>query len=182
MRTKNELAFMSVLAAVLVFTSDASAQEARSFDQLELLIKPGDTIHVTDFRGKTTKGKVMGLSSAVLRFSAKGATRDLSESDVYRIQQWRGDSLKNGAFIGLGVGIGMGALSALFCERSDHTCQVGVFTSTAGIYTAIGVGIDALIPSKQTIYFGGTRTTSLHIEIKPILQPSQKGVAMAFSF
>lgn len=172
----------AIVAGFLYSPSRAAAQEARSFEQLQVLVKPGDTIQVTDFMGRTTKGKVAELSNTVLRFSVNGSTRDLSKADIYRIEQWRGDSLKNGALIGLGVGVGMGAVSMFFCEHGDNSCKVATMGVTAGIYTAVGAGIDALIPSKQTIYFRGTRTASHRIIIKPILQPSYKGAALAYSF
>ena len=173
-----------VIAICFVFPlPKAIAQEARSFEQLQVLIKPGDTIHVTDSMGVTSKGKVTGLSDSILRLSAKGSTRDLSEADVYKIQQWRGDSLKNGALIGFGVGVGMGVVSSFFCEGSEGaSCKVGTITISAGVYTLIGIGIDALIPTNKTIYFGGTRTTSNTITIRPILQSSRKGATLAYSF
>jgi hypothetical protein len=171
-------------AAFLIVTSAAAAaaQPAQSFDQLQILIKPGDTILVTDLAGITTKGKVTELSRTVLGLSVNGKTQDLSEMNIDRIRQWRSDSLKNGALIGLGVGIGMGTLGSFFCERSDNSCKAAMIVTSAGVYTAVGVGIDALIASKQTIYVGRTRTTALGFRIRPILQPARRGIAMAVSF
>ena len=43
---------------VIFSTPPAAAQEARSFEQVQVLIKPGDTIHVTDYMGVISKFKV----------------------------------------------------------------------------------------------------------------------------
>src|SRR6266853_3560759 len=80
----------------------ASAQEARSLEQLEVLVKPGDTVWVTDTAGKELKGKIDQLSSATLRVKSKGATHDFLETDALRVRH--SDSLKNGTLIGAGVG------------------------------------------------------------------------------
>jgi hypothetical protein len=52
----------------------------------------------------------------------------------------------------------------------------------AGIGAGIGVGIDALIPSKQTIFAGPSQTALKNFRVKPIVSNARKGVAVAFSF
>jgi hypothetical protein len=185
---RNAAAALVIIAFVLFFISpNAEAQEAQSFEQLKVLVKPGDRIYVTDSTGTVTKGRITALSTSTLTLLANKNSRELSEKDISRIRQWRHDSLKNGALIGMGVGVGLGALgTAAFCGDSWYDCNagevIGLVAVYAGIGTAIGVGIDALIPSKQTIYVGGARTALNRIKVKPILDRSHKGVAMAFSF
>jgi hypothetical protein len=173
------------LTFLLPVSHEALAQTAQSFEQLQLLVKPGDTVSVTDPMGVVTEGKIEGLSSALLRLRVNSAVRDLSESDVKAISQRRHDSLKNGTLIGTGIGAGFGVLGAALCA-SEGDCSAGEAVGGALIYTgigaAIGAGIDALIKSKETIYLGRTKVSlNLH-SIKPILSPSRKGVAMSFSF
>jgi hypothetical protein len=163
---------------------EVMAQTAQSFEQLQLLVKPGDKVSVTDPMGVVTEGKIEGLSSALLRLRVNSAIQDLSESDVKMIRQRRNDSLKNGTLIGAGVGLGIGVVYLVAC--ATYECTTGEAVGGALIYTgfgaAIGVGIDALIKSKETIYLGRTKVTlNLH-SIKPILSPNRKGVAMSFSF
>jgi hypothetical protein len=163
---------------------EATAQTAQSFEQLQLLVKPGDKVSVTDPLGVVTEGKIEGLSSALLRLRVNSAIQDLSESDVKMIRQRRNDSLKNGALIGTGIGAGIGVIYAIACATYD--CTAGETAGGALIYTgfgaAIGVGVDALIKSKETIYLGRTKVTLNLRSIKPILSPKRKGVAMSFSF
>ena len=174
------------LAFLVLSSEPAAAQEARSFEQLQLLVKPGDRIFVTDSMGNVTEGRIAGLSSSSLRLMTKSSTQDLSESDVFKIRQWRHDSLKNGALIGAGIGFGLSLAGVIAVCNGWGTCRggeaVAAVAYTTGIVAAIGAGIDALIPSKETIYFGGTRTSLSRIKVKPILDHSRKGVAVAFSF
>lgn len=180
--------FASTLTFLALLSQPAAAQEARSFEQLQLLVKPGDRIYVTDSMGNVTEGRIAGLSRSSLRLMTKISTRDLSESDVFKIRQWRHDSLKNGALIGAGVGFGLGLAGVISDCRSSGLFSdcggevVGIVALFTGVGAAIGVGIDALIPSKETIYIGGTRTSLSRIKVKPILDHSRKGVAVAFSF
>ena len=187
MTYRNSLSAAILVLALLAFSPQpAAAQEARSFEQLQLLVKPGDRIYLTDSKGIVTEGKVAGLSKSSLSLMTKVSTKDWSESDVSRIKQWRHDSLKNGALIGTGVGLGLGVAGvAIFCGGGWADCgadAVAAVAIYAGIGAGIGVGIDALIPSKQTVYLGVPQTTLSRIRLKPIVGNSRRGVAVAFSF
>jgi hypothetical protein len=149
------------LALLLFVPLRLVAQEAHSFEQLQLLVRPGDTIYVTGEDGDEHKGKVQELSTNTLRLSVRGTTRDWAQREISRIRKWRGDSLKNGAIIGGGGGIGFAAL------------LVGASSC---------VGIDALIPSKQTIFVPGIRSGLNHMRIAPLLHASGRGVRLAISF
>lgn len=174
-----------VLALLGLLPSPVAAQEARSFEQLQLLLKPGDKIFITDAMGNVTKGKVAGLSKSALSLTTKGSTKDWAQSDVLKIRQWRQDSLKNGALIGTGVGFSIGLATVIaFCGEwtdcgGDAVAAVAIYT---GLGTGIGVGIDALIPAKQTIYVGGAQTSASRLKVRPLVGKSRKGVAVALSF
>ena len=161
----------------------AQTQPAQSFEQLQVLVKPGDSIYVRDWTGATSKAKILGLSSSSLHVMTKSGTRDLSEADVSEIKQWRKDSLANGALIGLAGGATIGIVgAAYYCGENNH-CP-GVAAAMIGLWSAVGtgvgVGIDALISHKRTIYSGGGRTS--HFGCTPVLGSSRKGVAVRFSF
>ena len=163
----------------------ASAQQVSSFEQLQLLVRPGDTIVVTNSAGQSTKGKIVTLTPALLRLSADKMVREFSQRDAVEIKQWRADSLANGAGIGAVSGAGFGAAMVLVCAAGNGGCDgptsailVGTF---AAIGTGIGVGIDALIPSRRTIY--RSSVTTLHrFDVKPIVTGNKKGAAVTFSF
>jgi len=67
---------VNTIAVVLVLMSfgfrEARAQQATSFEQLKLLLEPGDTVTVTESSGQITKGKIEALTGSSLRLVAGG--------------------------------------------------------------------------------------------------------------
>jgi hypothetical protein len=169
--------------SMFLTSMECSAQLVSSFEQLQILVKPGDNIYVKDATGSTIKGRIADLSPSSLSLVVKGQRQAFSQIDVHEIRQWRGDSLKNGALIGAAVGGGITLISfaAYPCYDCGAEVVAGVALS-AGIGAAVGVGLDALIPSKQLIFFNPSRSTAGKFQIKPILNRSNKGVKVAFSF
>ena len=167
-----------------VIAMECAAQQAHSFEQLQVLVKPGDNIYLTDSAGKTDKGRISDLTRDSLGLTVNGIRRDLSESDVFEIKRWRNDSLKNGALIGAGTALTLTTIFvAAYC--SSEGCNAGEATAAVLVYTgigaAIGTGIDALIPTKQSIYHNANRT-SRKVQISPMISRFNKGVKIAFSF
>jgi hypothetical protein len=163
----------------------AAAQQVSSFEQLQLLVKPGDTVYVTDAAGVTTKGKIQSLSADSLRLATNKAVKDFSQKDAARIRQWRSDSLANGAAIGAASGAGFGAVMAILCAASGDCgaeLEWMLIGSFAAIGTGVGAGTDALIVSRHTIYKAPGVVGSRRIDVKPIVTGDRKGAAVAFSF
>jgi hypothetical protein len=186
MKSRRRVFFALCLLLVLLWSLEAAIAQpqAASFEQLQVIVKPGDTVYVTDRAGSTTRGRIAGLSMSSLNLLVNGTTRDFSQSDVFEIRQWRHDSLKNGALIGTGVAFGLTLATMLaYC---DGDCGAGLGTAVTLFYTgvgaAVGVGVDALIPAKQRIYYGGFQPSAKKIQIKPVLGQSRRGVSVAVRF
>ena len=65
------LALLASLLLLVMAPRQASAQVvATSFEELQALMKPADTVYVTDPGGVTIKGKLAGLSASALGFGA----------------------------------------------------------------------------------------------------------------
>jgi hypothetical protein len=159
---------------------EAFAQQTTSFEQLQVLVKTGDKIFITDSNGARTEGKIESLTGSSLRVIHKGISRELRPSDISAIRKWRQDSLGNGAGIGLGAGLALGALSALAASDScPGGCKAAVIASMGGIGAGIGIGIDALIKHKATV-FSNRQTRKLHVE--PILSRTSKGASLSLRF
>ena len=95
-----------------------------------------------------------------------GAERRVEAPHVRRIDK-RGDSLKNGAWIGAVVGAAFGALGAGLsdCSRrhSGGGCageRAALFLISTGTYAACGTAIDALIVGRTRIYVAPVRSPS----------------------
>lgn len=103
-------------------TQTAAAQGvAGSFEQLQVLVKPGDTVTVTDATGRETRGKIAELTGSTLALLAGGTRLELRESDVMTIKQLYSDSLADGAIWGaVGGAAYVAAMAVVFSEDSDE--------------------------------------------------------------
>ena len=71
--------------------TEARAGVAASFEQLQVLVSPGNTVTVIDVAGSQASGRVDSLTPSVLSLDVNGPRRDFSEADVTVIRQRRGD-------------------------------------------------------------------------------------------
>jgi hypothetical protein len=176
-----------VFWCVIPGLSPVSAQQVSSFEQLQLLVKPGDKIEVLGTDGIKIKGKIENLNPASLRLSTKGGFRDFAQKDALEIKQKRGDSLANGAWIGAlsGGGIMSGFAIALCsggeCEGEGGQVAAAIVAYT-GIGAAIGVGIDAMCRHRQTIYRQPAQAALRNVSVAPLLTSGRKGGVVRFSF
>jgi len=173
---------LQVAALIALMTASAEAQQlAGSFDQLLVLVKPGDTLTITDGTGQRMQGTLTQLSASSLVLDVSGALRQFQESDVNTIEKRGPDSLRNGALIGMAVGAGiLGVGIAASANSSEGDASLFAFGALvyAGVGGAIGIGIDALIEGRRVIYAGSnsTRTT---LSISPVLHGGRRGVLMS---
>ena len=158
---------------------------AGSFDQLQVLVKPGDTISVTDATGRELTGRIESLSQSSLSLLVAGARHDLPEREVRTIRQRRSDSLANGAKWGLGIGAGLGLAGGL-AIASEYSEGGGVYIPIlalvyGGIGAGVGAGLDALILSNQVIYFKSPGSVA-KVTVSPLVTSERKGVVVVFGF
>jgi len=135
----------------------ASAQDA-SANWPGLVSSGLSTVYVLDNTGTETSGKFLRLNPDSIVLLVDGAERRFETARVARIQK-RGDSLRNGAIIGAIVGVAMGIITAGISDcPGDHPgggcpgSRAALFLVSTGVYSAIGTGIDALIPGRTTLY------------------------------
>lgn len=152
---------------------------ASSFEQLAVLVAPGDRIAAFDDTGTRVDGRVGTVSRGRLMLVTSKGPLELAEGDVAQIRQRRGDSLKNGALIGFASA---GAFYLTIVPKDEGTIPgkaiVGVTIVALG--AAAGTGIDALIKRSQVIYQrpgheGGARLT-------PLFGRGRRGAAITFRF
>ena len=171
---RNARLHLTLLLLIVVFRAPATAQTASSFEQLALLVESGDRITVTDSAGSERTGRIVGLSPSALELLVDGARHDFREAQVDTIRQWRHDSLRNGMWFGLAIGAALGA-------KADNPSAPGAIL---GLFAAagmgIGVGIDALIPSRQVIY--QSTGVARRVTVAPLVAGSGRGVAVRFGF
>ena len=148
------------LVVGLLVTVPAAATEAQelagSFEQLRVLVKPGDTVRVTDSSGQEARGPIVDLSATSLSLRVGGDRRTFLERDIAAIHQRRHDSLANGAKWGFAVGAGLGVLAGAVVA-SEYKDGGGVFIpllalTYGGMGAGVGAGLDAMHSSDQVIF------------------------------
>lgn len=169
-----------VAAAVLVALAGgrADAQElATELRQLRVLVKPGDLLTVIDVSGRRVQGRLTQLDDVrmVLEIGDK-QTRQFDGAMVNSVEKHGGDSLKNGALIGLVSGSIFGIIGGIAYASEYDTNYAGWAITEGlvygGIGAAIGTGIDALIQGRRVIYAKSQTTVS----VAPLIGRDRRGV------
>jgi hypothetical protein len=179
---------VSILVFCLAVPLTAGAQGiATSYRELTLLVRPGDTVTVTDTGGQKVSGKITDLSPSSLALMVDGRPREWRESDVATISHRHSDSLANGALIGLGVGAGFaGAGLLVMVNQSDYDDDVsgGAMAALVALYSGIGAGIgagiDAMISGQRVIF--QRRAGAVSLGMTPLLGPSKVGAGLTLAF
>jgi hypothetical protein len=185
---KRYMAAMGIvgLASALWGTTPAAAQQVSSFEQLQVLVKPGDTVTVTDMTGTTTKGKIEALTPESLRLSANDIVREFSANDTRLVRQRKSDSLKNGAIVGAVTSGGAAAVMVGVLCAAFGDCPAAGVVGYIGLFGAIGAGagasVDALITKRHTLYQSPGTAALNRFQVKPLISGDKKGAAVSFSF
>ena len=174
------------LVTVLATAAHAEAQTAASFDELPLVLRPGDRVTVTDDSGRNLTGRIIDLSPSTLSLEARGARLDLRAAEVSFIRQRRPDPLRNGALIGLGVGAIPAAYLSWLAHGYAHneggeSAAAGVAGWSLVVAAGIGAGVDALIRRSHVIY-GPTGAAQRRLTVSPLLSGHRRGVAVSLGF
>lgn len=177
-----------IVLGLCVVTPAVSAAQgiATSFQELRLLVHPGDTVTVTDANGQTASGKITDLSSSSLALTIDHRPREWRESEVARITQRRGDSLANGALIGLAIGAGGSAIAGAVWDANnvgdtaagEYALVIAIY---AGLGAAVGTGLDALIRKRQVIFEKGS-ASGVTVQIAPLLSPTRAAARLSVGF
>ena len=152
--------FRSVTVVLALHTAAATVHGqdmAGTFDQLRVLVGPGDKITIADDGGREIKGTLAELSAGSLGLIVNGQRREFREPDVRAIRQRRSDSLANGAKIGFGIGAALGLLGGLAVMSEFEGGEAAGFVVATtlfygGVGAGIGVGVDAMVTRDQVIY------------------------------
>ena len=145
-----------ILPAVCLAVPATAQDVATTFEELRFKVKAGDTVYVTGEDGQERKASIVDLSASSLVVSTGGAQSNLTEGRVKRMRQRLPDRLRNGALIGFLVGGAGSTAMAKTLESPTGSCTGGCVAANilygGGVGALTGLGIDALIKGKKTIY------------------------------
>jgi len=149
------IASLCVVLTGLSLPLPAAAQIPDQSYQPDGKVKGFPIVYVTDALGRETKGKLLSWTGSEIVLETGDGSRTYKPGEAVRMDL-RGDSLKNGALIGLGIGLAMGALAGAACLDCGGG-RVAIFATSVGVYTFIGVGVDALVPGRTPLWNAGPR-------------------------
>jgi hypothetical protein len=146
---------------IALFISCGTASAQTSLNDLRYQVKEGQKVAVTDEQGREVRGRVLNLSTDSLTLARGGRREQVEYHHIVKID--RVDDLRNGALIGLGVGLGLFALDAAVSSGDGITLMPAGYVVFGALYGGLGAGagagIDALIGGDRNVYQRGTRVS-----------------------
>ena len=142
-------AIMSLLLCRTSTGQDVASQPHADAQRRDAVLPRVTVIRATP--GPALNGRLIELGGEAVRILVNGQTRELSLTDIRRIDVEKSDSLKNGAVIGAIV---LGGWCALVCGQGLGTSAqlVPAVAANAAVGALIGAGIDAGRREHSTIY------------------------------
>ena len=163
-------------------TSAVSAQtEGAARAGLETALAPGTTAWITDSTGRERQARIAGVSDGIVTATAGEESWRVAIADITRVRVQRSDSVLNGALIGAGTAVASGLLLCSLTEPWEN-CRddVGPMLGIGALGAGIGIGIDALIHGRRTIYERPAGSARLHAA--PLIAPGTTGLRLSVSF
>ena len=142
---------------------------------------PGAALWITELNGDETRMRVVSVSDDIVSASVGDEIRQLRMADIVRVRVGQSDSVINGALIGAGSAIAAGLLLCSLTEPWEN-CRddVGPISLMGAIGAGAGMGLDALIRRRQTIFEASAG--SARIRAVPILGANAQGLLVSLSF
>ena len=120
------------------------------------------------------------MSGDIVTATAGEDTRRLRTTDIVRVRVRDSDPVINGALIGAGTAVASGLFLCNLTEPwANCRDDVGPILRIGAIGAGIGIGIDALIRGRRTIYEAGR---SARLYAAPIITRHTGGVRVSLSF
>jgi hypothetical protein len=160
-----------IAAFVAAGAAPAGAEVARSMAELEARLAPGARVDVVDRDGRVYRGEFARADADGVLLTAGGSDsgRRIAAADVISVTR-EGDSVKNGALIGGGIGLASSLLlwaadDEEFCDAEECVLSAVFVTAT---YAGIGALIDHLVKGRTLVYRAPAGPVALTLEPLPV--------------
>jgi len=166
-------------ALTLALLSVPGAAAAGQAERVADIVQTGQRVLIVDDQGRRLEGRVELASAETIRVSTRAGGEDVANDRIVRIE--KPDGLKNGALIGLGVGLGFGVVGATLVhgEGAESGRVAAVVVANALAYTLLGTGIDAVFNNRLTLYERGRR---LQTRVAPVVGSGVRGAAVTVTW
>jgi hypothetical protein len=170
---------LPAVCALAILVSPAVAVAQTSGTRLADVLTPGRKVSVVDDDGRRMEGRVLEHSHESLRLSLDGSSQEIPIDRIVRID--KPDSLKNGALVGLGIGLAVGTFGAALSSSGNIEPEwmlAGIAYQTVA-WTLLGTGIDAMFNHRRTLYERGGR---LQARVSPVVGRGGRGAAVSVTW
>jgi hypothetical protein len=161
----------ATVQAFALFTLLSSVQTTE-MPALPASVRPGQVVQVVDDAGAGIEGRVQQVSDQAIRLATRRGITDVPVGSIVRIV--RPDGIRNGALIGLAVGVGLGVFSASTFADGDAALMLTQTLGNGVVCAGIGALLDAAVDSRRTLYQRGPRRQS---RVTPLIGRGSAGVA-----
>jgi hypothetical protein len=186
MRANGTSTWLKRIALLVLFSastgSPVTAQPPQAAQRnLETILIPGMTVWITDSAGREEKTRIVGVSGDIVTATAGDTIRRLRTTEVMQVSVRHSDPLINGALIGAGAAVASGLFLCRLTEPWEN-CRddVGPMFRIGAIGAGVGIGIDALLRGRRTIYQAARGATRLRAA--PIVARHARGLRVSLSF
>ena len=180
-RGSTRLSCLLILFSISTASAVAAESPQAAASDLETALTPGMTVWITDSRGREEKTRIVGVSAGEIVTTTEGAeSRRIRTTDVLRVKARQSDPVTEGALIGAGVAVASGLLMCRLTEPWEICNDAGPIIRIGAVGAGIGIGIDALIRGRKTIYEAAPRSTRLRVA--PILARHARGLQFSLAF
>jgi hypothetical protein len=167
-------------ALVLAMLASSPAAAQTSGERIPDVVRTGQKVSIIDQDGRQIDGRVEWISEEAIRVSLRRGSEEVPVDRIVRIV--RPDSLRNGAYIGLGVGLANSAVLVGFATQSTRAQWPAVLAASVSnivAYTLLGTGIDAIFNNRRTLYERGRRTQA---HVSPVVGRGVRGAALSLTW
>ena len=143
------------------------------------VVATGMKVSVVDDDGRRIEGRVLDHSGESLRLSMDGSSQEIPIDRIVRID--KPDTLRNGALVGLGIGLAVGTFGAVLSSSANIESEwmlAGIAYQTVA-WTLLGTGIDAMFNNRRTLYERGRR---LQARASPVVGRGVRGAAVSVTW
>ena len=179
--------FALVLLGLMVVPPASAGQAVETFDQLHTLLKPGDTVRVTDTQGREAKGKIREIGPALLVIDGTWRQRRYVAEVVQAVERPGHGHAAKGAMVGAVAGFVLGVLG---CQEDDDffSCSGEGHMILGGFLAAVGTGLGAAVgaeirSSPELVYRAApTQSSGARLWVSPAVTARSKALVVRLTF
>jgi len=172
-----------VLAALAMPVGARADDTARPLASISSLVKPSVYVHLRN--GGEMAGALLRVTDDEIVMVVNAAETRIPAANVSMVEV-PGDSLKNGFFIGAGIGFGLGLLAGAAADDGDDFGAgsiAAVSLVEAGVFGLIGAAIDALIDGRTVVYRASAgQSGARRLSLAPIMTARTKALLLRLHF